>query len=141
MRKVKLISDGTVHGTKLLNEDGRLIPGITRIEIEPIDAKKNRLTQIKVTMLADLEITGDIAELDVEGIYYRKGEMTHGINRDSDQARPHYSYPDQILSVPIGGGGGGGGGGGFVHPDDASGGSGGSDPHGNSSGGGQGRSR
>lgn len=102
MRRVKLVSDGTVHGTQLLNEDGRPIPGITRIEIEPIDASKNRLSQIKVTMYADFEIKGEIAEITSSHILNRKGEVVDG--------KKEQRYVAVFNEGQTQGGGGGGGG-------------------------------
>lgn len=36
MNKLKIVSDGTAHGTKLYNSDGNLIQNITSIKISPI---------------------------------------------------------------------------------------------------------
>lgn len=36
MSKIKIVSDGTAHGTKLYNSDGSLIQNITSIKISPI---------------------------------------------------------------------------------------------------------
>lgn len=36
MSKIKIVSDGTAHGTKLYNSDGNLIQNITSIKISPI---------------------------------------------------------------------------------------------------------
>ena len=36
MPKLKIVSDGTAHGTKLYSPDGNLIKNITSIKISPI---------------------------------------------------------------------------------------------------------
>jgi hypothetical protein len=35
--RIRIVSDGTAHGTRVLNADGEPIPGVTKIEIEPLE--------------------------------------------------------------------------------------------------------
>lgn len=165
MRRVKLTSDGTVHGTKLTNEDGREIPGIIRIEIDPIDARTpNHLIPIRVMMYADVQLDAQIASIDVKEILTHKGE-TYGKVRNSKPSSTRASCRDDsnfnsrcnepLLKPSHGfatrypGEFGGGGGTSYVGkpcravlpPDDADGSASGSDDDGHPSGGGQGRVR
>lgn len=82
MKRVKIKSDGTIHGTLVTNEDGTQIPGVTRIDIGPIDAKNPKLIEVKVTLVnVELELDANIASIDAEeGITNRKGEKTYEVN-------------------------------------------------------------
>ena len=53
---IHIVSDGTTFGTKVYDEDGKQMSGVSRIEIEPLDAKnddlvvKAKLTFVKVKL-------------------------------------------------------------------------------------------
>lgn len=47
--RIRIESDGTPHGTKAIDVDtGKKLEGITRIEFDPIDAKKQTLVKAKI---------------------------------------------------------------------------------------------
>jgi hypothetical protein len=82
MKRVKIKSDGTIGGTFITNEDGSEIPGVTRVDIGPIDARNPKLIEVKVTLVnVELELDANIASIDAqEGITNRKGEKTYEVN-------------------------------------------------------------
>ena len=60
MRRIKIVSDGTTHGTRVLYADtGEMVDlPIQRIEVEPLDWRTNLgAVRVKLTILrAELEI-------------------------------------------------------------------------------------
>jgi hypothetical protein len=89
VKRVKIKSDGTIRGTLITNEDGTEIPGVTRIDIGPIDAKNPKLIEVKVTLVnVELELDAEIASIDAnEGITNRKGEKTYEAPRKEGKSR------------------------------------------------------
>jgi len=52
MNKIKIESDGTLAGTKVMTESGEVIGNVSKIEFEPIDANsKNLTTTVKLTCI------------------------------------------------------------------------------------------
>ena len=47
--KVRIVSDGTTYGTCVLDENGKSLEGVTRIEISPLDGGGNPLVEAKLT--------------------------------------------------------------------------------------------
>jgi hypothetical protein len=57
-QKVRIVSDGTAYGTRVLNADGTQIPNVARIEILPIEP--NGIVQARVTLnLVELGVSSD----------------------------------------------------------------------------------
>ncbi len=63
MNKIKIISDGTTMGTQVLNSDGNVIPGVTKIEIRPLSAGPNVVEAVLTFEVVDLDITAEQKEL------------------------------------------------------------------------------
>jgi hypothetical protein len=57
---IKITSNGTVRGTNVTTEDGTSIRGISRIEIQPMDALDHRNQVVRAVLtfeLVNLDIT------------------------------------------------------------------------------------
>ena len=58
---IKIISDGTPVGTKVYNDDGSLIEGVTRINFHPLQVGEE-LWQVEITFICpELEIQANWA--------------------------------------------------------------------------------
>ncbi|KVZ57519.1 hypothetical protein WL19_03380 [Burkholderia ubonensis] len=58
---VRIVSDGTAQGTRVLNADGTPIPGVERIEILPLDP--NGVVQARVTLnFVELDMVAQVEQ-------------------------------------------------------------------------------
>ncbi|MGT2429257.1 hypothetical protein ACU4HD_12015 [Cupriavidus basilensis] len=73
-KSIKIVSDGTMRGTRILNADGQLIPGACRVEILPIDGGSKdyavraviTFELVAVEMWAEVDTPGEIAQTERE---------------------------------------------------------------------------
>lgn len=59
--KVRIVSDGTAAGTRVLNADGTPLPGVARIEILPLDPAG--VVQARLTLsFVELDMVAQVDE-------------------------------------------------------------------------------
>ncbi|PVX86466.1 hypothetical protein [Paraburkholderia unamae] len=59
--RIKIISDGTSMGTRVLNADGAPVPGVMRVEILPIEPNGIVVAHLTVG-LVELDIDASVTE-------------------------------------------------------------------------------
>ncbi|MGE8451552.1 MAG: hypothetical protein ACN6OP_13195 [Pseudomonadales bacterium] len=60
--RIKIISDGITHGTRVLNADGKPIPNVTRVEILPLEGgDADGIVRAVLTVeLVELDVTAEV---------------------------------------------------------------------------------
>lgn len=64
--RIRIISDGTAMGTRVLNADGAAIPGVMRVEILPIEPS-GAVTARLTLGLVELELEAELAAGESDG--------------------------------------------------------------------------
>ncbi len=78
-KRVRIVSDGRVQGTKVLMPDGTPIPGVRSVEILPMVAG-GTVVEARVTLMCvELDVTADVVDvtpLDATQRVYSAGATT-----------------------------------------------------------------